>query len=34
MLLVDDVDSREYLEGLFAAMYDDLSEPKQKKQKK
>ena len=34
MLLVDDVDSREYLEGLLAAMYDDLSEPKQKKQKK
>ena len=34
MLLVDDVDSREYLEGLLAAMYDDLSEPKQKKKKK
>lgn len=31
MLLVDDVDNREYLAGLFEAMYDDLPSPKPKK---
>lgn len=31
MLLVDDVDSKEYLASLFNAMYDDLPEPKVKK---
>ena len=28
MLLVDNVDDREYLAGLLNAMYDELSEPK------
>ncbi len=31
MLLVDNVDSREYLQGLFEAMYDELPAPKKKK---
>ncbi len=31
MLLVDDVDSGEYLAGLFSAMYDDLPNPKKVK---
>ena len=31
MLLVDNVDDKEYLSGLFNAMYDDLAEPKVKK---
>lgn len=31
MLLVQDVDSREFLTGLFTAMYDDLPAPKKKK---
>ncbi|SEA83807.1 Transcriptional regulator of competence genes, TfoX/Sxy family [Eubacterium aggregans] len=31
MLLVDDVDSKEYLTNLFIAMYDELPEPKKKK---
>lgn len=31
MLLVDDVDSKELLEGLFRAMYDELPAPKPKK---
>ena len=31
MLLVEDVDSREFLNGLFNAMYDDLPAPKKKK---
>lgn len=30
MLLVDNVDSREYLAGLFDAMYDELPMPKRK----
>lgn len=30
MLLVDDVDDREYLSGLFQAMYDELPEAKGK----
>ena len=30
-LLVDDVDDREYLAGLFEAMYDELPFPKAKK---
>ena len=33
MLLVDEVDSKEYLIGLFQAMYDELPEPKPKKKK-
>ena len=33
MLLVDDVDNKEFLIGLFDAMYDDLPAPKQKKKK-
>ena len=33
MLLVDEVDNREYLIGLFEAMYDDLPVPKPKKKK-
>ena len=33
MLLVDDVDSKEYLSGLFIAMYDELPTPKAKKKK-
>ncbi|MCH5210160.1 MAG: TfoX/Sxy family protein [Oscillospiraceae bacterium] len=31
MLLVDNIDDKEYLSGLFNAMYDDLPEPKVKK---
>jgi len=31
MLLVDNVDSREFLEELLTAMYDELPAPKQKK---
>ena len=31
MLLVSDVDDREYLAGLFRAMYDDLPAPKAKR---
>ena len=31
MLLVDNVDDKEYLAGLFEAMYDDLPMPKIKK---
>lgn len=31
MLLVDNVDDREYLSGLFKAMYDELPAPKTKK---
>ena len=31
MLLVDDVDNKEFLIGLFDAMYDDLPVPKLKK---
>lgn len=30
MLLVDDVENRDYLEGLLNAMYDELPEPKKK----
>lgn len=30
MLLVEEVDSREYLTGLFNAMYEELPEPKKK----
>ena len=33
MLLVDDVDNKEFLLGLFDAMYDDLPVPKPKKKK-
>ena len=33
MLLVEDVDSREFLTGLFNAMYDELPAPKTKKSK-
>ena len=33
MLLVDDVDNREYLSGLFVAMYDELPTPNTKKAK-
>jgi TfoX/Sxy family transcriptional regulator of competence genes len=31
MLLVDDVDDREYLAGLFEAMYDELPAPKSRR---
>lgn len=31
MLLVDDVDNKNYLTGLFNAMYDELPAPKPKK---
>ena len=31
MLLVDDVDNKEFLIGLFDALYDDLPAPKPKK---
>lgn len=31
MLLVEDVDNREFLETLFRAMYDELPTPKKKK---
>ncbi len=33
MLLVDEVDSKEFLTGLFNAMYDELPTPKPKKKK-
>lgn len=33
MLLVEDVDSKEFLTGLFNAMYDELPAPKLKKKK-
>lgn len=33
MLLVDDVDSREYLEGLLNAMYEELPAPKVRKRR-
>ena len=33
MLLVDEVDNKEFLTGLFYAMYDELSAPKSKKKK-
>ena len=31
MLLVDDIDNREFLRGLVEAMYDELPAPKKKK---
>ena len=31
MLLVDDVDNKEFLRDLLEAMYDELPEPKKKK---
>ena len=34
MILVDDVDDREFLEKLLEAMYDELPAPKKKKNKK
>lgn len=34
MLLVEDVDSKEYLSGLFNAMYDELPVPKLYSKKK
>ena len=33
MLLVDEVDNKEFLTGLFNAMYDELPAPKVKKRK-
>ena len=33
MLLVDDIDDKAYLAGLFNAMYDELPAPKVKKKK-
>ena len=33
MLLVDDVDNKEFLTGLFNSMYDELPAPKSKKKK-
>ncbi len=33
MLLVDEVDSKEFLTGLFHAMYEELPAPKSKKKK-
>lgn len=33
MLLVDEVDNKEFLAGLFQAMYDELPSPKEKKKK-
>lgn len=33
MLLVDEVDNKEFLTGLFYAMYDELPAPKSKKKK-
>ncbi len=33
MLLVDEVDSKEFLTGLFQAMYEELPAPKPKKKK-
>ena len=32
MLLVEDVENRDRLSGLFDAMYEELPEPKKKKQ--
>lgn len=34
MLLVDELDDKEYLKGLFEAMYDELPELKKKSRKK
>ena len=34
MLVVDNVDDKQYLTGLFEAMYPELPEPKPKKKKK
>lgn len=34
MLLVENVDSAEYLKGLFEAIYEELPMPKKKKAKK
>ena len=33
MLLVDEVDQKDFLTGLFCAMYEELPMPKQKKKK-
>ena len=33
MLLVDEVDSKEFLTGLFHVMYEELPDPKPKKKK-
>ena len=33
MILVDNVDDRQFLSGLFLAMYEELPEPKAKKKK-
>lgn len=33
MLLVDEVDNKEFLAGLFKTMYDELPNPKPKKKK-
>ena len=33
MLLVDDVDNKDFLAGLFIAMYEELPTPKMKKKK-
>ena len=33
MLLVDEVDNKEFLTGLFHAMYDELPAPRKKKKK-
>lgn len=33
MLLVDEVDNKDFLTGLFNAMYDELPTPKPKKKK-
>ena len=33
MLLVDEVDNKEFLTGLFNAMYEELPTPKSKKKK-
>lgn len=33
MLLIDEVDNKEFLTGLFNAMYDELPTPKPKKKK-
>ena len=33
MLLVDEIDNKEFLTGLFNAMYEDLPSPKPKKKK-
>lgn len=31
MLLIEEVDNRKFLEGLFQVMYDELPNPKRKK---